>query len=67
MAGSKSSEKLSARLVFRIYTAGMGGDHVRWVPCHHGTARPQDGEDGLQIWRVAVNVLNKQSRATDKV
>jgi hypothetical protein len=27
--------------------------HVKWVPCHHGTARPQvaDGGDGLQIWR----------------
>jgi hypothetical protein len=28
------------------------------------TARPQvaDGGDGLQIWRVAANILNKQSR-----
>jgi hypothetical protein len=40
---------------------------VRWVPCHHGTARPQvaDG-DGLQIWRVVANILNKQSRTADK-
>jgi hypothetical protein len=32
--------------------------HVRWVPCHHGMARPQvaDGGDGLQIWRVVVNI-----------
>jgi hypothetical protein len=39
-----------------------------WVPCHHGTARPQvaDGGDGLQIWRVAANILNKQSRTADK-
>jgi hypothetical protein len=31
-------------------------------------ARPQvaDGEDGLQIWRVAANILNKQSRTADK-
>jgi hypothetical protein len=31
-------------------------------------ARPQvvDGENGLQIWRVAANVLNKQSRIADK-
>jgi hypothetical protein len=31
-------------------------------------ARPQvvDGGDGLQIWRVAVNILNKQSRTADK-
>jgi hypothetical protein len=43
--------------------------HVRWVPCHHGTAaRPQvaDGGDGLQIWKVAANIMNKQSRTTDK-
>jgi hypothetical protein len=43
--------------------------HVRWVPCHHGMARPQvaDGGNGLQIWRVAANILNKQSRTADKV
>jgi hypothetical protein len=41
--------------------------HVRWVPCHHGMARPQvaDGGDGLQIWRVAANILNKQSWTAD--
>jgi hypothetical protein len=34
---------------------------VKWVPCHHGMARPQvaDGGEGLQIWRVAANILNK--------
>jgi hypothetical protein len=41
---------------------------VRWVPCHHGMARPQvaDGEKGLQIWRVSANILNKQPRTADK-
>jgi hypothetical protein len=41
--------------------------HVMRVPCHHGMVRPQvaDGGNGLQIWRVAVNIMNKQSRATD--
>jgi hypothetical protein len=36
-------------------------------PLHHGMARPQvpDGGLCLQIWRVATNILNKQSR-TDK-
>jgi hypothetical protein len=31
-------------------------------------ARPQvaDGGDGLQIWRTAKNILNKQSRTTDE-
>jgi hypothetical protein len=31
-------------------------------------ARPQvaDGEDGLQTWKVAADILNKQSRTTDK-
>jgi hypothetical protein len=42
--------------------------HVRWAPCHHGMARPQvaDGRNGLQIWRVAANILNKQSRTADE-
>jgi hypothetical protein len=42
--------------------------HVRCVPCHHGMARPQvpNGGDGLQIWKVAANILNKQSRTADK-
>jgi hypothetical protein len=42
--------------------------HVRWVPCHHDMARPQvvDGEDALQFWWVAANILNKQSRTADK-
>jgi hypothetical protein len=37
-------------------------------PCHHVMARPpvMDGGDGLQIWRVATNILNKQSQAADK-
>jgi hypothetical protein len=31
-------------------------------PCHHGMARPRvaDGGDGLQIWRLAANIMNKQ-------
>jgi hypothetical protein len=31
-------------------------------------ARPQVavGRDGLQIWRVAANILNKQSRTADR-
>jgi hypothetical protein len=41
--------------------------HVKWVPCHYGVARPRvaDRGDGLQIWRVAANILNKQSRTAD--
>jgi hypothetical protein len=41
--------------------------HVKWDPCH-GMAHPQvvDG-DCLQMWRVAVNVLNKQLRTNDEV
>jgi hypothetical protein len=44
------------------------GLHVRWVPSHHGMPRPQvaDGVDALQLWRVAANILNKQSRTADK-
>jgi hypothetical protein len=35
--------------------------HFRWVPCHHGMARPQvaDGGDSLQFWRVAANMVNE--------
>jgi len=35
--------------------------HVMWV-CHHEMACPwvADGEDDLQLWWVAVNILNKQ-------
>jgi hypothetical protein len=35
----------------------------------HGMARPRvaDGGVGLQIWRVAANILNKQSRTAYKV
>jgi hypothetical protein len=42
--------------------------HVMWVPFHHGMARPQvaDVGDALQFWRVAANILNKQSRTADK-
>jgi hypothetical protein len=41
---------------------------VRWVPCHHGMARPQvaDWEDTLQVSREAANILNKQLRTVEK-
>jgi hypothetical protein len=41
---------------------------VRWVPFHHGMARPQvaDGGDALQVWREAANILNKPLRTADK-
>jgi hypothetical protein len=39
-----------------------------WLPCHHGVARPHvaGGEDGLQIWMVAANILNKQYPTAEK-
>jgi hypothetical protein len=42
--------------------------YVKCVPYHLGKARPQvaDGGDGLQIWRAAANILNKQLRTGDK-
>jgi hypothetical protein len=42
--------------------------HASLAPCHNSMARPHvvDGGDGLQIWRVAANILNKQSRTPDK-
>jgi hypothetical protein len=43
-------------------------DRVKWVPCHHGMARPRvaDGGNGLQIWKEVMSILNKQSRTADK-
>jgi hypothetical protein len=40
----------------------------RSVQDTNGMARSQvaDGGDALQIWRVAANILNKQSRTADK-
>jgi hypothetical protein len=51
-----------------LITLMVSQSHVRWVPCHHGMARPQvaDGGNTLQVWRVAANILNKQSRTADK-
>jgi hypothetical protein len=43
--------------------------HVRWVPYDHYMAHPRevaDGGDGLQIWRVAVNISNKLLRTADE-
>jgi hypothetical protein len=48
---------------FMNYVCLPNANHVKRVPCHHGMVHPQvaDGGDGLQIWRVAANILNKQS------
>jgi hypothetical protein len=42
--------------------------HFKWDPCHHGMSCPQvaDGADGLQILRVAANILNKQSQRANR-
>jgi hypothetical protein len=42
--------------------------NIQYVPCHKCTARSQvpDLGNGLQIWRVAANTLNKQSEGADK-
>ena len=34
--------------------------------CHHGVARPQVADGDLQIWRVAANLLNKQSQIDER-
>jgi hypothetical protein len=37
-------------------------------PCHNNMARARvaDGRDGLQHWRLAANILNKQPRINDR-
>jgi hypothetical protein len=54
--------------LFIYITTLIVSNHVRWAPCHHGMASPQvaDGGDGLQIWRVAANILKNRSRTADK-
>lgn len=41
---------------------------VEWVPFSHGVAhsRVVNVGDGLQIWKVDVKILNKQSRTANK-
>jgi hypothetical protein len=54
--------------LFRLSPFTLLRCHVRWAPCHHSMACPQDvdGEDGLQLWRVDANKVNKQLRTADK-
>jgi hypothetical protein len=42
---------------------------VNLEPCHHGMGHPQieGGGDGLQIWMVYANKLNKQRQRADWV
>jgi hypothetical protein len=49
------------------YTVTLITFRVKWVHCHHKMASPRvaDRGDGLQIWRVAANILNKQSSTAD--
>jgi len=37
--------------------------NIKGGPCHHDMARHRvaDGGDGLQIWSVAANIVNKQA------
>jgi hypothetical protein len=40
--------------------------NVNWVLCHVMTrSQVANGKDGLQIWRVASNILNKQLQIAD--
>jgi hypothetical protein len=51
------------RHVFSIFPPLTSQGHVKWSPCHHGMVHPQiaDGWDGLQIWRVAADIIYKHS------
>jgi hypothetical protein len=61
----KCEPKKTSFVLVRSLHPVYGAVYVMWLPCHHGMAsRPfEDGGDGPQIWRVAANVLNKQSKA----
>jgi hypothetical protein len=55
-------------IIIRIIQIYSHCVNVMWVPSHRGMAcsRVADGGDGLRIWRVAANTLNKQSRTAEK-
>jgi hypothetical protein len=61
-------EKFPDQCILEFYFCVAANICVKWVRCHYGMARPQvaDGGDGLQIWRVAANILNKQSRTANR-
>jgi hypothetical protein len=41
--------------------------HVKWVLSpQHGVSSGADGEDGLQIRRIAANILNKHSQTANR-
>jgi hypothetical protein len=44
----------------------MADIHVMWVPAAMACPWIVDGVYGLQIWRVAMNTLNKQFWTADK-
>jgi len=42
--------------------------YIYTKPCYAGSLSPRqgaDGGDGLQIWRISANILNKQSQTAD--
>jgi hypothetical protein len=66
--------ELAARELFGMQVNIVSGDtnayngyttgscNIRWVPRHYGLAEPQGvkGDDGLQLWKAFVNMLNNQ-------
>jgi hypothetical protein len=62
----QQNERIFENLHYEVALVSLS--HVRWVPYHHGMARPKvaDGGESLQIWRVAANMLNKQSGRADR-
>jgi hypothetical protein len=61
------SQNVFFYLLIKFISGAVILGHVKWVHCHHGMAHPlvADRGDGLQIWRVAANILNKQSQTAD--
>jgi hypothetical protein len=55
------------KTLLHLKSSDMFSNHVKWLHCHHGMVRPRvaDKGDGLQILRVAANMLNKQSRTAE--
>jgi hypothetical protein len=60
--------RLCFQVVLELLRLNFFSNQVKWVHCHHVMARPRvaDRGDGLQIWRVVANILNKQLRTAGR-
>jgi hypothetical protein len=55
-----------AGTIFKLYEINILHIRDKWpLSQRHGASSGSEGRNGLEIWRVAANILNKQLRTTD--